>query len=152
MHFIIYPVERKERIISVVQENSKVTFRTITSLASPFNALFLTIVSGLLYNWWRISVPGILRSTSHVGKHPRWKIYLSETSFSEVHVQISGESEKRIMLFVVCWGKWRRFYPRTDELWRAETWPKLVSSLVSYMLAAVIRPQSLPSAVFRIIG
>ena len=54
----------------------------------------------------------------------------SEISFSEVDVQISCESEKR-MLFSYLLKKMALIYPETDELWRAENWPKLVSSLVS---------------------
>ena len=54
----------------------------------------------------------------------------SEISFSEVDVQISCESEKR-MLFSYLLKKMAPIYPETDELWRAENWPKLVSSLVS---------------------
>ena len=54
----------------------------------------------------------------------------SEISFSEVDVQISCESEK-IMLFSHLLKKMAPIYPETDELWRAENWPKLVSSLVS---------------------
>ena len=49
------------------------------------------------------------------------------------------------MLF---WGLLRKMapiYTRTDELW-------LHPLSLYYMLAAVIRPQSLPSAVLRIIG
>ena len=55
----------------------------------------------------------------------------SEICFSEVDVQISCESEKKKMLFSYLLKKMARIYPETDELWRAENWPKLVSSLVS---------------------
>ena len=45
-------------------------------------------------------------------------------------------------------------YPGTDDLWQAENWHKLVSSLQSLyiILAAVMHPHSLPSAAFRSIG
>ena len=45
----------------------------LMSFVWPFNTLFPTIVSGLLCNWWRISVPGILRSTSYESTHPTLK-------------------------------------------------------------------------------
>lgn len=71
-----------------------------------------------------------LRSTSYESTHPTLKISPSEISFSEVSVQISDGKGKR-MLFWCLLRKIAPIYPDTDELWRAEDWPKVVSSLVS---------------------
>ena len=49
------------------------------------------------------------------------------------------------MLFSHLLKKMAPIYPETDELWRAENWPKLVPPLSPhYMLVAVILPPSLP--------
>ena len=45
----------------------------LMSCVWPVNTLFPTIVSGLLCNWWCISVPGTLRSTSYESTHPTLK-------------------------------------------------------------------------------
>jgi len=63
-------------------------------------------------------------------------------------------SLKKGMVFWHQLRKMVRIYPQTDDLWQAENWPKLVSSLQSLynILAAVICPHSLPSALFWSIG
>ena len=60
----------------------------------------------------------------------RQKIGPSEIIFGGVDVQISDESEKR-MLFWCLLRKMAPIYPGTDELWQAENYTKLISPLGS---------------------
>ena len=55
------------------------------------------------------------------------------------------------MLFWYQLKKMAPIYPKTDDLWRSENWPKLVSSLVSLLCLSCCYwgPLSLPSAVLR---
>ena len=69
----------------------------------------------------------VRKKASKVKKCAPRKLVLARSMFI-----ISNKSEKR-MLFWCLLRKMASIYPWTDELWRAENWPKLVSSLV-YLL------------------
>lgn len=75
MHCIIYPLERKERKYLLFKQTLRSCFTQSGAYESCLacHTLFPIIVSGLLCNWWHVSVTSILQSTFYRSEHSKLK-------------------------------------------------------------------------------